>query len=508
MNSDRMEQSNRNEAQNGPRRRRVCSGPLCHALPGGARLNASTRREFFGQAGLSVGALGLAALLGRDAAAAPDDRSVNPMAPRRGHYAPKAKAVIYLFMAGGPSQLELFDEKPKLRELSGQPPPPSFLEGKRFAFLKGDETLLGPYQKFARYGKSGATLSDLLPFHRDIVDDICFIKSMHTDVFNHGPAKMFMQTGSPQPGRPSMGSWVTYGIGSVADNLPGFVVRQSGPRGPRAGSALWSSGFLPTTYQGVPFRGQGDGILNLNSPAGFDRAAQRAFTDAVERMNQMRFDAVGDPEIQTRIAAYEMAFRMQASAPELMDIGSESKETLEMYGAEPGKASFANNALLARRLIERGVRFVQLYHTSWDQHGGSESLEQELPLRCREVDRGSAALVKDLKQRGLLDETLVIWGGEFGRTPMGERRNPTGRDHHVDSYTMWLAGGGIRPGMTLGETDELGLSITQDPVHVHDLQATILHLLGLNHERLVFRFQGRDFRLTDVHGKVVQPILM
>jgi hypothetical protein len=472
-----------------------------------AALQSASRREFFGQAGLSVGALGLAALLGRDVAAAPNDRSVNAMAPRRGHHAPKAKAVIYLFMAGGPSQLELFDEKPKLTELSGKPTPASFLQGKRFAFLKGDETLLGPYQPFARYGQSGATLSALLPHHREIVDDVCFIKSMHTDVFNHAPAKMFMQTGSPQPGRPSMGSWVTYGIGSVADNLPGFVVLQSGPRGPRAGSALWSSGFLPTTYQGVPFRGQGDPILNLNSPRGFDREAQRAFTDAVERMNQMRLDAVGDPEIQTRIAAYEMAFRMQVSAPELMDIGSESKETLEMYGAEPGKASFANNALLARRLIERGVRFVQLYHTSWDQHGGSESLEQELPLRCREVDRGSAALVKDLKQRGLLDETLVIWGGEFGRTPMGERRKPTGRDHHIDSYTMWLAGGGIRPGITYGETDELGLSVAKDPVHVHDLQATILHLLGVNHERLIFRSQGRDFRLTDVHGKVVQAIL-
>jgi hypothetical protein len=470
-------------------------------------LHESTRREFFGQAGLSVGALGLASLLARDSAAATDPRANNPMAPLAPHFAPKAKNVIYLFMAGGPSQLELFDEKPMLRKLSGQSPPESFMKGKRFAFLSGKEKLLGPYKDFARYGQSGATLSDLLPYHRDIVDDVCFVKSMQTDVFNHGPAKLFIQTGSPQPGRPSMGSWVTYGIGSESDSLPGFVVLQSGPRGPRGGSALWASGFLPTTYQGVPFRGQGDPILNLNSPRGFDRSAQRSFTDAVAELNRMRHDVVGDPEIQTRIAAYEMAYRMQLSAPELMDIAGEPRHVLEMYGAEPGKASFANNALLARRLVERGVRFIQLYHTSWDQHGGAESLENELPLRCKEVDQGAAALIKDLKKHGLLDETLVIWGGEFGRTPMGENRKPTGRDHHIDCFTVWLAGGGVKPGITYGETDELGLSVAKDPVHVHDLQATILHLLGLDHERLTFRFQGRDFRLTDVHGRVVDDIL-
>jgi uncharacterized protein (DUF1501 family) len=285
------------------------------------------------------------------------------------------------------------------------------------------------------------------------------------------------------------------------------VVLQSGPRGPRAGSALWASGFLPTSYQGVPFRGQGDPILNLQSPRGFDSTAQRAFTDTVARLNSLRHDAVGDPEIQTRIAAYEMAYRMQTSAPELMDISREPKHVLDLYGATPGKSSFANNALLARRLVERGVRFVQLYHTSWDQHGGGESLDGELPLRCRETDQGAAALVLDLKQQGLLDDTLVIWGGEFGRTPMGEERKPTGRDHHVDCFTMWLAGGGIKPGVTIGETDELGLGVVKDPVHVHDLQATILHLLGLDHERLTFRFQGRDFRLTDVHGKVVKSLL-
>lgn len=466
-------------------------------------LHASTRREFLGQSGLSIGSVALASLLNPETLKA----ATNPLAARAPHFQPKVKSVIFLFMAGGPSQLELFEDKPKLRELSGQPPPESFLEGKRFAFLKGNETLLGPNHTFEQYGDSGAVLSDLLPYHREIVDDVCFIKSMQTDVFNHGPAKIFTQTGSPQPGRPSMGSWVTYGIGSESSDLPGFVVLQSGPRGPRGGSALWSSGFLPTTYQGVPFRGQGDPILNLQSPPGFDRDAQADFTDTVTQLNQLRYHAVNDPEIQTRIASYEMAYRMQMSAPELMDIESEPKHIQEMYGTEPGKASFANNALLARRLVQRGVRFVQLYHTSWDQHGGAESLEKELPLRCKQVDQASAALVKDLKQQGMLDDTLVIWGGEFGRTPMGERRKPTGRDHHVDSYTLWLAGGGIKPGMTYGATDELGLSVTENPVHVHDLQATILHLLGLDHERLTFRFQGRDFRLTDVHGKVVKDIL-
>jgi hypothetical protein len=470
-------------------------------------LQTSTRRAFFADAGVSIGALGLASLLGEGLPAADNPRLKNPMAPLAPHFPPKAKAVIYLFMAGGPSQLELFEDKPKLRELSGQKPPASFMEGRRFAFLKGTETLLGPQQKFGRYGECGAVLSDLLPHHRKIVDHVAFVKSMQTDVFNHGPAKLFTQTGSPQPGRPALGSWVTYGIGSESSNLPGFVVLQSGPRGPRAGSALWASGFLPTSYQGVPFRGQGDPILNLQSPTGFDRTSQRAFTDAVAQLNGLRHEAVGDPEIQTRIAAYEMAYRMQTSAPELMEIASEPQNVLDLYGAVPGKASFANNALLARRLVERGVRFVQLYHTSWDQHGGGESLDGELPTRCRETDQASAALVLDLKQRGLLDDTLVIWGGEFGRTPMGEERKPTGRDHHIDSYTMWLAGGGIRPGITVGETDELGLGVTQDPVHVHDLQATILHLLGLDHERLTFRFQGRDFRLTDVHGHVVRKLL-
>ena len=460
----------------------------------------NNRREFFGDAGLSIGSLGLASLLHAEGQAA------RPDVPDP-HYAPKAKAVIYLFMAGGPSQLELFDDKPKLTELSGQKPPASFMKDRRFAFLKGTETLLGSRRSFGRYGDSDVSLSDLLPHHRSIADEVCWLKGMHTDVFNHGPAKIFMQTGSPQPGRPSMGSWITYGIGSESQNLPGFVVLQSGPRGPRGGSALWSSGFLPTQHQGVPFRGQGDPILNLRSPEGFDQEAQREFTDAVRTLNQARYDAVGDPEIQTRIASYEMAYRMQQSAPELMNISSEPKHVLELYGAEPGKASFANNALLARRLVQRGVRFVQLYHTNWDQHGGAESLDGELPTRCKEVDQASAALVKDLQQQGMLDDVLVIWGGEFGRTPMGEERTPTGRDHHIDAFTMWLAGGGVKKGFTLGKTDELGFGITEGKTHVHDLQATILHLLGLDHERLTFRFQGRDFRLTDVHGKVIEEII-
>jgi hypothetical protein len=432
----------------------------------------------------------------------------SPLAARRAMGVPRAKNVIYLFMAGGPSHLELFEYKPELTRYHGQKPPESMMKGRRFAFLKGNETLLGQQQAFAQHGQSGAWLSDLLPHHRKIVDEVCFIRSMKTDVFNHGPAKIFSNTGAPQPGRPSMGSWVTYGLGSESDNLPGFVVLQSGPRGPRAGGSLWSSGFLPSTYQGVPFRGQGDPILHLSNPPGITSAQQRDFVKAVGALNRERLDAVGDPEIATRIAAYEMAYRMQMSAPELMDFASESKTTLDRYGAKPGEASFANNCLLARRLVERGTRFVQLYHTSWDQHGGGESLEEELPLRAKQVDQASAALVMDLKERGLLEDTLVIWGGEFGRTPMGENRATTGRDHHIDAYTMWLAGGGVRPGMTYGKTDEFGFGSVENPVHVHDLHATILHLLGLDHEKLTYRFQGREFRLTDVHGKVIPDILV
>ena len=456
------------------------------------------RRHFFQDCGFGLGTIALSSLLSGDSSA-----SVIGSSPKPG----KVKNIIYLFMAGGPTQLELFDYKPMLTKYNGKQPPAAFMKGKRFAFLKGNETLLGPYRKFRRAGECGMWISDLLPYHRQIADEACFIRSIHTDVFNHGPAKIFMNTGSPQPGRPSLGSWVTYGLGSESRDLPGFVVLQSGPRGPRSGALLWSSGFLPTTYQGVPFRGSGDPILNLSNPQGIDPRGQKQFVQAVNDLNRMRLDTVRDPEIATRIAAYEMAYRMQASAPELMDIRAETPSTLDAYGARPGEASFANNCLLARRLVERGVRFVQLYHTNWDHHGGGESLEKDLPLRAKQIDQASAALVMDLKQRGLLDDTLVIWGGEFGRTPVGENRSPTGRDHHVDSFTIWMAGGGIKKGTIFGKTDELGLGVVEDPVHVHDLHATILHLLGFDHKKLTYRFQGRDFRLTDVHGNVVHDIL-
>ncbi|MBW3598458.1 MAG: DUF1501 domain-containing protein [Planctomycetes bacterium] len=475
--------------------------------PAENRLKHVTRRHFFGDCAVGVGAIALNCLLREEGAAAKIDPS-DPLAPRPPHFPAKAKNVIYLFMAGGPSQLELFDDKPKLRELHGQSPPPSLLDGKRFAFLKGNETLLGSQRKFERVGRCGMTLSELLPWHRKIADDVCWLKGMTTDVFNHGPAKLFMNTGFNAPGRPAFGTWATYGLGSESRDLPGFVVLQSGPRGPRGGASLWSSGFLPTSYQGVPFRGKGDPILNLHSPDGMTRDAERHFYDAVKSLNDARFEEVGDPEIRTRINAYEMAYRMQSSAPDLMDLSQESAETLSLYGAEPGGSSFANNCLLARRLVERGVRFVQLYHTDWDHHGdAANNLGEAIEARCREADQASAALVMDLKRRGLLEDTLVIWGGEFGRTPMGENRETPGRDHHVDAFTMWLAGGGVRPGCVYGETDELGFGVVDQKVHVHDLHATLLHLLGFDHERLTYRFQGRDYRLTDVHGRVVEEIL-
>ena len=466
-------------------------------------LRNTTRRQFFERCGVGLGTAALGSLMAAETA-----RGAQTMAPRQTHFQPRAKAVIFLFMAGGPSQLDLFTDKPLLRERHGKLPPQSYLEGKRFAFLKGTETLLASPRKFARYGGSGQELSDLLPYHRQIVDDVCWLHGIRSDVFNHGPAKLFVNTGSPQPGRPSMGSWATYGLGSESDNLPGFVVLQAGQRGPRGGSALWSSGFLPTTHQGVPFRSGPEPILNLTSPKGLTRRRERSFVDAVRDLNGARLEAVGDPEIATRIAAYEMAYRMQTSAPDLMDISQEPQSALDLYGATPGKPSFASNCLLARRLVERGVRFVQIYHTNWDHHGGpTENLEKHLPQVCREVDQPSAALVMDLKQRGLLDDTIVIWGGEFGRTPMGEVRKTTGRDHHIDAYSMWTAGGGFKPGIIHGQTDELGLGAVADGKHVHDLQATILHLLGLDHERLTYRFQGRDFRLTDVHGHVLHDVI-
>jgi hypothetical protein len=482
--------------------------------PVAAALRHTTRRHFFGNCGVGLGALALNALLQQEGNAAPTNSAkikidpANSLDPRPPHFTPRANRVIFLFMAGGPSQLELFDDKPKLRELHGQPPPPSLLSGKRFAFLKGNEKLLGGERKFEQVGQCGMQVSELLPWHKKIADEVCWLKGMTTDVFNHGPAKLFMNTGFQAPGRPSMGAWATYGLGSESRDLPGFVVLQSGPRGPRAGSSLWSSGFLPTSYQGVPLRGKGDPILNLRSPEGISRETEKEFYDTVGQLNRARLEEVGDPEIMTRVNAYEMAFRMQTSAPELMDVKQESTDTLALYGVEPGKPSFANNCLLARRLVERGVRFVQLYHTDWDHHGDkANNLSDSIEGRCREVDQASAALVMDLKQRGLLDDTLVIWGGEFGRTPMGEVRETIGRDHHVDAFTMWLAGGGVKAGYIHGATDELGFGVTENKVHTHDLQATIMHLLGFDHEKLTYRFQGREFRLTDVHGRVVNEIL-
>jgi len=473
-------------------------------------LQAITRRHFFHDCRVGLGSIALATLLneGRSFAASEATRT-HPLAARPTHHPPRAKNVIFLFMAGGPSQLDLFDFKPKLQELHGQVIPESYVANKRFAFIKRDAKLLGTKRKFSRRGESGAEMSELLPHLHGVADDLCIVRSMATDVFNHGPAKLFMNTGSPQfSGRPSMGAWITYGIGSESQNLPGFVVLQSGPRGPRGGAALWASGFLPTTYQGVPFRSGPEPILNLSSPQGIGTKRQQDFVAAVNDLNRLRLDVTGDPEIATRIASCEMAYRMQSSAPELMDIGGETQATLEMYGAEPGKSSYANNCLLARRLVERGVRFVQLYHTDWDHHGnpGTE-LGKSLEERCAEVDRGSAALIRDLKQRGLLDETIVIWGGEFGRTPQGEPRDLIGRDHHIEAFTMWLAGGGIKSGQTIGRTDEIGYYPVEDRIHVHDLHATVLHLLGLNHLELTYRFQGRDFRLTDVHGEVVDKLI-
>jgi hypothetical protein len=470
-----------------------------------------TRRHFFHQCGIGLGALGLASLLSPETVAATVPES-NPLAPRRPHFQPRAKSVIFLFMAGGPSQLELFDYKPQLQKLSGQPIPDSFIKGRRFAFMdlftKQHPKLLGTRRTFSRHGGSGAWMSDCLPHLATVADDLAIVRTMATDVFNHAPAKIFMNTGSPQFGRPSMGAWVTYGIGSASRSLPGFVVLQSGPRGPRGGALNWGSGFLPTAYQGVPFRSGGDPILDLSSPPGVSRGRQRQVLDAVRDLNRERLDVTGDPEIATRISQYEMAYRMQTSAPELIDLAGETKQTLEMYGAEPGKASYANNCLLARRLVERGVRFVQLYHTDWDHHGeGDNTLTRGLDRVCREIDQPTAALVRDLKARGLLEDTLVVWGGEFGRTPMGEIRETVGRNHHIDAYTMWLAGGGVKAGFTLGETDEFGFGPASDRAHVHDLQATVLHLLGLDHKRLTFRFQGRDFRLTDVAGEVVTKLL-
>jgi hypothetical protein len=469
-----------------------------------------TRRHFFSDCGIGVGKIALGTLLGESVQAGAFATSVeppDPLAAKQPHFAPRAKRVIHLFMAGAPSQLDLFDYKPELARLEGKPLPPSVIGGQRYAFIRPDAAVLGPRFKFARYGQCGAQLSEMLPHLAGVVDDICLIRSVRTDQFNHAPAQIFLNTGFSQPGRPCLGSWVVYGLGSESHDLPAFVVMSTGS-GISGGAANWSSGFLPTYYTGVRLRNQGDPILNLSSPPGVDAPLQRESLDLVGSLNRLQLQAVGDPEISTRIAAYEMAFRLQTSAPELMDLRSEGKATLELYGADPDKPSFARACLLARRLIERGTRFVNIYHEGWDAHSDVVGNHKR---NCAATDQASAALIKDLKQRGLLDETLVIWGGEFGRTPMVESNvalgRSMGRDHHPQAFTMWLAGGGIKAGLTYGATDDLGFHVAQNPVHVYDLQATILHLLGFDHEKLTFHRAGRDFRLTDVHGKLVKDLL-
>ena len=474
-------------------------------------LRLITRKQFFRDCGAGLGAIALSSLL-NPALLAGASESEDPTAPRRPQFAAKARNVIYLHMAGAPSQLDLFDYKPKLQQFNGQKVPDDIIKNERFAFIKGTPNLLGTPHEFARHGQSGQEISDALPHLTKVADELCVIRSMHTDQFNHAPAQLLVHTGSPRLGRPSMGSWLSYGLGTEGRSLPGFVVLVSGKNGPDGGASLWGSGFLPTIHQGVQLRSQGDPVLFLSNPEGMDPAMRRMTLDKLEVLNRMHLGAVGDPEITTRISQYEMAYRMQQSVPELMEISKESAATKEMYGAEPGKSSFANNCLLARRLVERGVRFVQLYHWGWDSHGDMKENDIRYGMvdRCRETDQPVAALVSDLKQRGLLDHTLVVWGGEFGRTPMNDARNKDGwlgRDHHPHAFTVWMAGGGVKRGTTYGATDDLGYNVAENPVHVHDLQATILHLLGLDHTKLTFRFQGRDYRLTDVEGEVVRGII-
>ncbi len=482
---------------------------LLHELAA-ERARHLSRRWFFRDCTLGLGSIALASLLaeeGRAAASNTRPQAVDPLLPRKPHHTPKAKSVIYLFMAGAPSQLELFEHKPTLAKYNGRPVPKDVLGGQTYAFIKPDSAIYAPEFKFAQHGKSGAWVSEALPHIAGVADDLTIIRSMNTDAFNHAPGQIFMNTGSQQFGRPSMGAWATYGLGSESRDLPGFVVMSSAG-GLSGGAGNFGSGFLPSVYQGVPFRKGADPVLYLSNPNGLSTSLQRRTLDTVKELNERRLGLVGDPEIATRINAFELAYRMQQSAPELMDISKESAATLEMYGAKPGEASFANNCLLARRLVERGVRFVQLFHEAWDHHSDVKGGVKD---QAGKTDRACAALIKDLKQRGLLDSTLVVWGGEFGRTPQveasAELGRSLGRDHHPQAFTYWLAGGGTKPGVTIGETDDFGFNIVKDKVHVHDLHATILHLLGFNHEKLTFRFQGRDYRLTDVHGELVEKIL-
>ncbi len=461
--------------------------------------NAMKRRTFLKTSSLGVGGIALNGLL--------RGLKINP-------YIPKAKRVIFLHMAGAPSQLELFDYKPVLQGLDGKACPDSLLKGKRFAFIQGVPDMLGPQFSFKQYGQTGSWVSELLPNFSNVVDEVCFLKAMHTEEFNHAPAQLFMHTGGPRLGRPAMGSWVTYGLGSMNENLPGFVVLVSGQSAPSGGKSLWGSGFLPSHYQGVELRSKGDPVLYVNNPDGVSRNLRKEAINTINNINRREFDEVGDPEILARIKQYELAFKMQMTVPEATDISSEPDYIHKLYGTEVGKISFANNCLLARRLAERDVRFIQLYHRGWDSHGSNEfeSLHGGFKKRVAEIDQAMSALIIDLKQRGLLEDTLVVWGGEFGRTPMQENRGGVsnsfkGRDHHREAFTMWMTGAGIKTGLTYGETDEIGYAGIKDRVHIHDLQATILHQLGIDHEKLTYHFQGRDFRLTDVHGKIVKDIL-
>ena len=467
------------------------------------------RRYFLQQSTFGLGTCALASLMdgSRLVSAAERDQN-NPHSAHRSHFPPRAKNVIFLFMAGGPSQLELFDNKPSLQKYSGQHVPASVLKDQELPFIERDATLMASPLQFARHGQSGAELSETLPHLAEVVDDLAIVKSVHTDAFNHAPAQIFLHTGHLQPGKPSIGSWVTYGLGSESSDLPAFVVLSTG-QGISGGAACYGNGFLPSVYQGVPLRSEGDPILFLSDPDGVDRALQNQTISTLNRLNRHRMDIVGDPEISTRIAAYEMAFRMQSSAPDLIDLSQETESTLKLYGAKPGEASFAASCLLARRLVERGTRFVEVLFRGWDHHS---NVAGEVRKTCDKTDQPVAALIRDLRQRGLLEDTLVVWGGEFGRTPMVEN-NPAlgrsrGRDHHPNAYTMWLAGGGIRSGQTIGRTDDLGYHIVEDPVHTHDLQATVLHLLGMDHTDLTFLHQGRDFRLTDVGGEVVEKLIL
>jgi hypothetical protein len=470
------------------------------------QLRDTTRRRFLQRCGTGMGALALSSLLNEKLF------SATPGEPVLGkpHFAPKAKSIIYLFQSGGPSHLDLFDPKPELTKRNGQQVPEDLVKNIRLAQIGKNAKLLASPYTFARYGKSGMWLSELLPQLRTIVDDVCFVQGFHSEAFNHDPATLFMNTGAQLAGRPAMGSWFSYGLGSENKDLPAYVVLMTGVGQPLT-NASWGSGFLPTMHQGVTLRSQGDPVLYVGNPEGMGSKRRRQSLDALKDLNQMRHEVLQDPEIQTRIAAYEMAYKMQTSVPEVMDISKETAKTHEAYGTTPGQASFANNCLLARRLVERGVRFVQLYHRGWDHHGGPDgNLVFDLKKRCAETDQPAVALVRDLKERGLLDETLVVWGGEFGRTPMMQGAlspDQIGRDHHPHGYTIWMAGGGIKPGVVYGRTDDFGFHAVENKVHVHDLHATILHLFGLDHLKLTYRFQGRDYRLTDVHGELVKGIL-